>query len=220
MSRLNLFKVFSDSIKRQVEQDKTFKSNLTQIGTTSQSIYKNAPKINEPLTKLIKPISEGVSSVLNPIAKTIELGYTATEKIMKPITDSNEYQRIGIARMRITEALISSPLEISGRSQRDLQKLQMLKMIQKPAVDAPEESTALVVSTRKFRSFGFLNLKESMEARTIRMFRTVDLGFDRYRFLTTLQKYIIPEIVEAYSRSDLATLRKWTNETVGFLHLL
>lgn len=46
-----------------------------------------------------------------------------------------------------------------------------------------------------------------------------DPGYDQYKLTVELQRYICPELIEAYLSSDLETLTAWTSQRVCLSYL-
>lgn len=129
---LNLFQVFSDSVKRQVEENKDFKKKLEQIGdstsSTSSSLSKNAEIISksiknasgamseqtkimiEKLDPILTPISRGLDATAIGIQKT----YTAIDETVKPLQQTEAYKSYRDAK----RSIISSALEITPKGER------------------------------------------------------------------------------------------------------
>lgn len=80
-----------------------------------------------------------------------------------------------------------------------------------------EESDNIFVSySRAFTdrisdTFGSL-FEESDQAQAIRAFQSIDPTFNMDKFMTDARKYIIPELMEAYLKGDVDTLKLWCSE--------
>lgn len=80
-----------------------------------------------------------------------------------------------------------------------------------------EESDNLFVSyTRAFtdrvsETFGSI-FEESEQAQTVRAFQMIDPSFNMDKFLREARTYIIPEVMEAYLKGDVESLKMWCSE--------
>ncbi|KAI7870034.1 hypothetical protein BDF14DRAFT_1980587 [Spinellus fusiger] len=80
-----------------------------------------------------------------------------------------------------------------------------------------EESDNIFVSySRAFtdrisETFGSM-FEESDQALAIRAFQTIDPSFNMEKFMTEARNYIIPEVMEAYLKGDVETLKVWCSE--------
>lgn len=62
---------------------------------------------------------------------------------------------------------------------------------------------------------------ENEHAQVMREIRMIDPNFEVERWLREVQQYIIPEVLDAFMRGDLETLRLWCSDGVRlFLFLL
>lgn len=57
--------------------------------------------------------------------------------------------------------------------------------------------------------------EESDQAQAIRAFQAIDPTFNMDKFLTDARKYIVPELMEAYLKGDVETLKLWCSEAVS-----
>lgn len=53
---------------------------------------------------------------------------------------------------------------------------------------------------------------ENEQAQVIKRFRSMDPNFQLEPFLTELREYILPEVLDAYVKGDIATLKLWLSE--------
>ncbi|KAI9475961.1 MAG: hypothetical protein EXX96DRAFT_526847 [Benjaminiella poitrasii] len=60
-------------------------------------------------------------------------------------------------------------------------------------------------------AFGSI-FEESDQAQAIRSFQSIDPRFNMDKFMTEARKYIIPEVMEAYLKGDVDTLKLWCSE--------
>ncbi|KAF7725484.1 protein translocase subunit [Apophysomyces ossiformis] len=80
-----------------------------------------------------------------------------------------------------------------------------------------EESDNLFVSyTRAFtdrisETFGSI-FEESDQAQAIRAFQQIDPTFNMDKFMVDARRYIVPEVMEAYLKGDVETLKLWCSE--------
>ncbi|CEP17522.1 hypothetical protein [Parasitella parasitica] len=80
-----------------------------------------------------------------------------------------------------------------------------------------EESDNIFVSySRAFTdrisdTFGSI-FEESDQAQAIRAFQSIDPTFNMDKFMTDARKYIVPELMEAYLKGDVETLKLWCSE--------
>ncbi|CAO0799510.1 unnamed protein product [Mucor circinelloides] len=80
-----------------------------------------------------------------------------------------------------------------------------------------EESDNVFVSySRAFTdrisdTFGSI-FEESDQAQAIRAFQSIDPTFNMDKFMTDARKYIVPELMEAYLKGDVETLKLWCSE--------
>ncbi|KAI9274504.1 hypothetical protein BDA99DRAFT_497717 [Phascolomyces articulosus] len=80
-----------------------------------------------------------------------------------------------------------------------------------------DESDNLFISyTRAFtdrisETFGSI-FEESDQAQAIRAFQMIDPTFNMDKFMTEARTYIVPEVMEAYLRGDVETLKLWCSE--------
>lgn len=58
--------------------------------------------------------------------------------------------------------------------------------------------------------------EESDQAQAIRVFQTIDPSFNMDKFMTEARKYIVPELMEAYLKGDVETLKLWCSEAVSW----
>lgn len=56
--------------------------------------------------------------------------------------------------------------------------------------------------------------EESDQAQAIRAFQAIDPTFNLDKFLVEARTYIIPEVMEAYLKGDVETLKLWCSEAV------
>jgi import inner membrane translocase subunit TIM44 len=57
--------------------------------------------------------------------------------------------------------------------------------------------------------------EESDQAQAIRAFQAIDPTFNMDKFMTDARKYIVPELMEAYLKGDVETLKLWCSEAVS-----
>ena len=57
--------------------------------------------------------------------------------------------------------------------------------------------------------------EESDQAQAIRAFQMIDPTFNMDKFMSEARTYIIPEVMEAYLRGDVETLKLWCSEAVS-----
>lgn len=57
--------------------------------------------------------------------------------------------------------------------------------------------------------------EESDQAQAIRAFQSIDPTFNMDKFMTDARKYIVPELMEAYLKGDVETLKLWCSEAVS-----
>ncbi|KAI7856078.1 hypothetical protein BDC45DRAFT_504252 [Circinella umbellata] len=80
-----------------------------------------------------------------------------------------------------------------------------------------EDSDNIFISyTRAFtdrisETFGSI-FEESDQAQAIRAFQMIDPTFNMDKFMSEVRTYIIPEVMEAYLRGDVETLKLWCSE--------
>jgi predicted lipid-binding transport protein (Tim44 family) len=70
------------------------------------------------------------------------------------------------------------------------------------------------------QSFSFFSgsiFEESDQAQAIRAFQTIDPTFNMDKFMVDARKYIVPELMEAYLKGDVETLKVWCSEAVSLL---
>jgi len=81
--------------------------------------------------------------------------------------------------------------------------------------EAYQESENPVVSTmRSVTSTVGRWFDETEESRAIKEMRIMDPSFEREGFLRLVRDYMVPEIIDAYTSGDFATLRDWLSEGV------
>ncbi|KAL0082934.1 hypothetical protein J3Q64DRAFT_1810075 [Phycomyces blakesleeanus] len=64
---------------------------------------------------------------------------------------------------------------------------------------------------RVSETFGSM-FEESDQAQAIRAFQTIDPTFNMEKFMTEARSYIVPELMEAYLKGDVETLKLWCSE--------
>ena len=57
--------------------------------------------------------------------------------------------------------------------------------------------------------------EESDQAQAIRAFQAIDPTFNMDKFMEDARKFIIPELMEAYLKGDVETLKLWCSEAVS-----
>lgn len=57
--------------------------------------------------------------------------------------------------------------------------------------------------------------EESDQALAIRAFQSIDPTFNMDKFMEDARKYIIPELMEAYLKGDVESLKLWCSEAVS-----
>ncbi|KAI8985064.1 hypothetical protein BDB01DRAFT_788790 [Pilobolus umbonatus] len=72
-------------------------------------------------------------------------------------------------------------------------------------------SYSRAITDRISEAFGSM-FEESDQAHAIRAFQMIDPTFNMDKFLTDARKYIIPEVMEAYLKGDIETLKLWCSE--------
>lgn len=56
--------------------------------------------------------------------------------------------------------------------------------------------------------------EESEQAQTVRALQMIDPSFNMDKFLREARTYIIPEVMEAYLKGDVESLKMWCSEAV------
>lgn len=59
--------------------------------------------------------------------------------------------------------------------------------------------------------------EESDQAQAIRAFQMIDPTFNMDKFMVDARTYIVPELMEAYLKGDVDTLKLWCSEAVRYL---
>lgn len=58
--------------------------------------------------------------------------------------------------------------------------------------------------------------EESDQAQAIRAFQMIDPTFNMDKFMVDARTYIVPELMEAYLKGDVDTLKLWCSEAVRY----
>lgn len=78
-----------------------------------------------------------------------------------------------------------------------------------------EESDNPVIE--RFREWFGGAMQESEEAQVVRMFQSVDPTFSIDKFMRDATEFYIPDVMDAYIKGDLKTLKEWCSDAVcGF----
>ncbi|KAF2859852.1 TIM44 subunit of mitochondria import inner membrane translocase [Piedraia hortae CBS 480.64] len=181
-----------------------------------KGIRQGANAMGEGIEKATRPVRE--TEAYRDVQKTIDDG---SSQRYGGWVEREERRRLREARdSKARKAVVADPdAGTSVQPHRDaawkeswnefrtnsplMQRLDGLKSVYRES-DNALISTARSISDRVSGWFG-----ESETARVIRKFREMDAGFQLEPFLNDMRSYILPEVLEAYVKGDLDTLKLW-----------
>ncbi|KAL2915909.1 protein translocase subunit [Polyrhizophydium stewartii] len=275
---VNVFSVFTESIKRQVEENKEFQKNVKLLGEQSSKIAESdavsrarevASKTSETTSKVLGAVGTVVDKTLETpvvkmtgeaIVKTAETVAHVSQKVAEPIANTTAAKVISSSIKEVVDSSSSAfyaeykPKEVRERERQERieaakrrnplgadpsrpvlpnpdaggnvvmhKSSQVTEAWRKFAEDNPlgrtlfaarrkiEESDNPVLE--RFRGlFTNTRVEETEYARTVRALKQVDPSFTVESFLKEATQYTIPELMEAFIKSDVETLKEWCSE--------
>ncbi|KAI8928326.1 hypothetical protein BC831DRAFT_548432 [Entophlyctis helioformis] len=221
--------------------DKTLETPAVKM--TGEVIYKTAETVADISQKVAEPIkntaaAKAISSSIREVTESSSNAFYAEYK-PKELREKERQEWLEIQRKNIrpgsgpdpTKPVLPNPeaggnvvLHRSSRMAESWRKFAEESTIGRTMFAARrsvEESNNPIIE-RMRNLFSRTNVEESEQARVVRAFRAVDPYFTLDGFLKEATRYTIPEIVEAYLKGDVATIKEWASEaafaklTVGF----
>ncbi|KAL3895838.1 MAG: hypothetical protein SGCHY_004457 [Lobulomycetales sp.] len=263
---LNLFTVFSDSVKRQVNENKQFQSNLKQIQDSNKALQesdtlKHARAAMQASKRGTSKIAESVGSAVNKTLDTplVKQTVKTVSDAAEPVLETRAAKAVASGAKSIKRDIIGTTtshryIEYQPKEARERARLEneALNEDVKRIVDVNPNAGEEVVlhsdsrvqngwakfSEKSYVIQGLLNAKktidqssnpildrlrsaftpservESEEAKVVRAFRMVDPRFSLDAWMRTATEFYIPDVIDAITRGDLASLKPWASESV------
>ncbi|KAJ3164078.1 protein translocase subunit, partial [Irineochytrium annulatum] len=184
-----------------------------------------AQKVAEPImkTEAAKTIASGIHTVQKDLSNPVFSQHFAELK-PKEVRDEERRQRLEAAARDPRQRAVAANPEAGGAVVATNAKPSMWSEMWannpiaqgmgtlSKKIEESENPTVEWFRDVWYRTSAVMD--ETEEAKCVKVFREIEPTFNRHSFLNEATSWIVPEVLEAHLKGDLATIRQWCSEKV------
>ncbi|KAJ3109776.1 protein translocase subunit [Phlyctochytrium planicorne] len=192
------------------------------IGHAAVKVGETVQKAAEPIleTKTAKTIASGIHTIQKDLSSSTFSSQYAEFK-PKEVRDRERAERLAEEARNPNRRIVAPNAEATAVVVTKPSKWQELMKNNPLAIGVgnfkrqfEESENPMVEWVRDVWYRASSVMDETEEAKCIKAIKTVDPAFDRHRFLSDCATWIVPEVLEAHLKGDLATIQTWCSEKV------